>query len=309
MKSNVLKLFLMITLISGCSSEVKRTKLSDPTLTIILDDNGLQPNDYNAIQEALFATGKFNILDRFKAFEAIKREQQREHRTDIDRFTDSNKYAQWGRFIGAGGVITASYECKGTESSQNIIYFAAHLSTLGMFDKVICTEFIQLTDTSTGQVVASVKYDGKKGQNGVLDWADATNRLVDQYPESFVQLEKHQKLIDYEVESARIAEQQRQKQLESQKLLDAHDLQVKESADKIAYDKECGEYHKQMDTLSAQADGLKQKAYRYLQSVTDSSELPKYEKLLKKEGEDIQLKMYKLGFDPKYKNCSGNRSN
>lgn len=304
----ILRIISTSVFILGCASEVKRTKLSDPTLTIILDDKGLEPSDYIAVQESLFATGKFKILDRSKAYDAIRAEQMREHRLESDKFNDSEKYAQWGRFIGAGGVVTASYECKGAESNQNLIYLAAHLSTLGIFDKIICTQFIQLTDTSTGQVVASIKYDGKKGANEVLDWSDAANKLVDQYPDTFVTLEKHQKLIDYEVESLRIAREQRQKLNETQLALEAQAKKANDEAYKVAYQKECGEYHAKMDAISAEADGLKQKAYRYLQSVTDSSEIPILEKKLKKEGSDIELKLYKLGLDPKYKNCDGNLS-
>lgn len=305
----LIKIITVSFLVLGCASEVKRTKLSDPTLTIILDSKSLDPSEYSALQEALFATGKFNILDRTKAYDAIRAEQMRQHRLESDRFNDSEKYAQWGRFIGAGGVVTASYQCKGSESSQNLIYFAAHLSTLGMFDKIVCTQFIQLTDTSTGQVVASIKHDGKKDTSGVLEWSEAANKLIDQYPDTFVTLEKHQKLIDYEIESARIAREQQLQANETKLALEAQAKQADEAASKIAYQKECGEYHEKMDALSEQASGLQQKAYKYLQSAKDSSELPALEKKLKKEGADLELKMYKLGFDPKYKNCDGNLSN
>ena len=293
---------VVLSLLFSCSSNEKRTKLSDPVLTIFVDDKGINQIDYSAVQQALYSTGKFIVLDRNVAYEALRAEQNRQYRDRDNRYSDLSKYAQWGRVLGAGGVVTASYNCRGSESSENIVYFIGHLSTLGMFDRTVCEQFLQITDASTGEVVASIKHEGKKNKNETLDWSDAVNKLIETYPDTFATLEKSQRLIKFEVENLRIAQQKKLEQLEVENNL-KHEEQKQAEAN---YQNECGDYHKRMDSFNEEAEQLKATMIEEYQKLSDSSEIVALEKKFKKQAGDFELKIYQLGTNPKYKNCRGN---
>ena len=103
--------------------------------------------------------------------------------------------------IGGNSTITAHSERKGVEGRKNLLYFAGHLATLGMFDKTLCTEFLEMVDTNTAEVLASVRLEASKAYSEELDWSDTVGKLIDQYPKYFEQIKKHEKLLQYEAES------------------------------------------------------------------------------------------------------------
>lgn len=196
------KTFILIPfLLFSCSSQVKRTRDSDKSLKVALIKAGISDTEHSSIQQALVESGKFYVVDRNVAFNAVTNEQNLEHRTGSDRFEDNQKYAQWGKMYGVGAVITAHSDCGGAESSKNLIYLAGHLATLGLFDKTLCTEFLELVDTNTAEVLVSVRYEAGKRNGEALDWSDIVDQLVDRYPKYFEQVKKHELLLKYEAGS------------------------------------------------------------------------------------------------------------
>ncbi len=203
----ILILTLISVVLSSCA--VKRTRDSDKTLRVMLDPKSTQSEDYDSIENALVESGKFYVIDRGAAFNAVKKEQSSEYTQEADRYQPEGKYAHYGQLLGAGAVVVVSSECGGAQSSQNIIYLAGHLATLGLFDKIMCKQFIKLVDTQTGEVVASAMNETGKHNHEVLDWSDAVEKLVDNYPKYFESVKKHEKLIKYEAESKELSEQMR----------------------------------------------------------------------------------------------------
>lgn len=203
-------LILLLVLVGVSSCAVKRTRDSDKTLRVMLDPKSTNPDDYALVQHALVDSGKFYVVDRNHAFKALKTEQFQANRANADRYADSQKYAHWGELYGAGGVVVVSVKCSGVESRKNIVYFVAHLATLGMFDKELCTQLIELVDTNTGEVVASAKNEARRAYGDVLDWSDAVDELVSNYPKYFESVKKHEKLIKYEEQTETLSKLQKQ---------------------------------------------------------------------------------------------------
>lgn len=194
----------------GCSSAVKRTKYSDKTMRVLIDPSSIDSSNHVAIQQALVETGKFFVVDRSKAFAAIVHEQNRQHTSMSDRFEDREKYAQWGKMYGAGGVITAHVQCA-NNGTGNIVTTAFHLATLAtMWSEYRCSQFLEVIDTATTEVVASIKYDIKADTTKNLDWSDAVEALVDSYPEIFEDVKNHRVLETYKAVSAEEAQRHRE---------------------------------------------------------------------------------------------------
>lgn len=199
-------LILLLVLVGVSSCAVKRTKDSDKSMRVMLDPKSLDQNESMSVKAALFDSGKFYIVDRSQAYNAVIQEQDRQH-SDDNRFENSQKYAQWGKMYGAGSVIVASSKCGGLESNKNLLYLAGHLATLGMFDKTLCTQNLELVDTATGEILVSVKNETGKKYNESQDWSDIVDKLVDAYPKYFESVKKHERLLQYEEQSRMEAEQ------------------------------------------------------------------------------------------------------
>jgi curli biogenesis system outer membrane secretion channel CsgG len=199
------KILLLLILITASSCAVKRTRDSDKGLRVAVDSTGINQEDHAGLQNALVQSGKFYVIDRLRAFKSIKNEQDRLHRTEADRYAPAQKYAHYGKLYGVGSVVVATAKCSGAESSKNIIYFAAHLSTLGMFDRIVCEQILEIVDTNTAEVIASVRVETKKQANELMDWSDVVEELVEAYPTHFESDKKHKKLIEYEQETEKLS--------------------------------------------------------------------------------------------------------
>lgn len=160
---------------SGCSS-VPRTKWTDKTMRIIIDPDGIDANNYVRIQQALVNSGKWVVLDRASAFYAIKKEQERLHRTEADRFEKREKWAIWGRALGAGGIVEAHVQCQNKH----------HWLTESQYAR--CQQFISIADSNTTEILAAVE----NTENGDLNeynlapsWNDVVAMMNDAYPNNF----------------------------------------------------------------------------------------------------------------------------
>lgn len=197
---------LLLTVVVFSSCAVKRTKDSDKTLRVMLDVKNLTQSEYAAIKQALFESKHFYIVDRERAFDAIKAEQSNQYVKEPQRYDRTQKYAQIGKLYGAGGVVIATSKCQGYESMQNVAYFAFHLATVGMFDKITCTQFLELVDTATGEVMASIKNTAKKADNDVQNWSESVTMLIDAYPKYFEADSRHERLSVYQNETGLLSD-------------------------------------------------------------------------------------------------------
>lgn len=190
---------VLANLTTGCSS-LPRNKWTDKTMRVMIDPEGVSAKHYVRIQQALVASGKWVVVDRGMGYNAIKKEQERQHREQSDRFLDSEKYAHWGKLYGVGGVVVAHSAC---------------IVRDGLFKKNFphCQQYLAVVDANTGEVIASAQGDNE-GSSYDYDlapsWDDVVADLNDAYPENYEPNKTHQVLRDYKELSQEEATRQRE---------------------------------------------------------------------------------------------------
>lgn len=199
----VIQVILAAAVLQGCAGKTPRTKWTDKTMRVMIDPESIDANNYVRIQQALVASGKWVVVDRALAFNAIKREQERQHRGESDRFDAREKWAIWGRLLGVGGVVTAHTQCVPRKG------FLRHLH-------LDCLEYVSIVDANTGEVIATAE-DEQEGaaDGGVIapSWEDAVAKLNAAYPAHFEPTKVTQQLEDYRD----LASEEAQRQKEGQK--------------------------------------------------------------------------------------------
>jgi len=184
-------IILPIFTIFACSS-MPRTKWSDKNMRIYVDPDSIDAENYVRIQQALVQSHRFVVIDRATAFEAIKKEQERLHRTQADRFEDRQKYSMWGKLLGVGSVVVGHVQCENKASWWN-----------STNNHLVCQQFLSMVDANTGEVFLAVE-----GENSgpvisslphmVPDWKDTVEKLLEEYPKEFEQRSASKTLLDYE---------------------------------------------------------------------------------------------------------------
>lgn len=169
----------------GCATP--RTKWTDKTMRVMIDPEGVSAKHYVRIQQALMKSGKWVVVDRGMGYNAIKKEQEREHREQTDRFLDSEKFAHWGKLYGVGGVIVAHSSC---------------IIRDGLFKKNFptCNQYVAIVDTNTGEVIAAAEGQAE-GSSYDYDlapsWDDVVADMEDAYPKNYQPNKDHKILRDY----------------------------------------------------------------------------------------------------------------
>ena len=176
----------------GCATE--RTKYSDKNLRVAIDSESIDYRQYVSLEHSLVASGKFVVVDRAAGFRAIKQEQEREHRSEPNRYADREKFSQWAKLYGVGAVIIGNVQCQDKPSFWNNQVYKQH-----------CIQFIQMTDANTGEVIASVQNEVSGDRQETLAWSDAVDKLVDAYPRWFEDHPDHARLVEYKDESEHLA--------------------------------------------------------------------------------------------------------
>lgn len=203
-----MKIFCLLAalLIVGCSSAEKRNKWTDKSMTLMLDPETFTAADYVAVQTALIQEGSFTIVDRASAFNAVKKEQERTHRKEIDRFNDFSKYAQWGKLHSVGSVVIGHSQCFRTKK---------FFSTESIVNR--CKLHLALVDSNTGEVIAAV--DDEQDSSSAVDagsfnqpknWKDVVAKLINSYPKDYKPNYYSDGLERYRNESAVEAQKQRE---------------------------------------------------------------------------------------------------
>lgn len=205
-------LLILSLCLVACSSDPKRTRDSDKTLRVMIDPDSIDSANHVVLQNDLISSGKFYVIDRAAAYKAVKKEQERQHLTEADRFEDKQKYALWAKLYGAGGVVVAHIQCVDNQSTGNILIGVAHLATLGVFHKSrVCDQFLELVDTNTAEVISSVRNTYKTdSERYEMSWKDSVEKLISSYPETFRETTKHQILQNYEQQAAEEVQRRRE---------------------------------------------------------------------------------------------------
>lgn len=198
----------MALLVAGCASQ-KRTKWTDKTMRVMIDPDSISAEHYVKISSALVRSGKFVVVDRSAGFNAIKREQERTHRHDVDRFADREKYAHWGKLYGVGGVVVAHADCHHREGTFTGRY-------------KLCKQYVAIMDTNTAEVIAVAEgeSDGDAGDDTV-PWDDVVADLEVAYPKYFEKDRTEAKLEEYKQlskeEALRTKEEQARAQIDAER--------------------------------------------------------------------------------------------
>lgn len=174
MKYQCYQLAIALVLLGACSST--RTKFSDPAMRVFVSPDSVDAENYTRIVNALVETKKFTVIDRSEAFRAIKREQERLHRDESDRFDDKEKWAWWGRLLGTRTIIVPRVQCRTERSFWNRDRAQKE-----------CLQSLQAADANTGEIYLTVE-----GENSapisydmtfiVPDWEDTVGKFSDKYP-------------------------------------------------------------------------------------------------------------------------------
>jgi hypothetical protein len=200
-------IFLSLILIVGCASPEKKTKFSDKNMRLMIDPASISPENYARLQTALVQQEMWTVLDRSSGLEAIKKEQETLHRTSSDRYEDKEKWAQWGKLYGVGSIIVAHAQC-----------FAKTKWWDPQGKSYYCSQFVNLVDANTGEVVVGV--EGGEYVDSAEEpptWHEVAQKLADAYPKYHEKRSYSERVQLYKKESEEAA--RRQKEIKVQKEL------------------------------------------------------------------------------------------
>lgn len=164
----------ILLILASCSSNKPRTKWTDKNMRVMIDPMSLESVDYVRLQAALVTSKKWAVIDRAKAFSAIKKEQEMLHRKNVDRFDDKQKWAQWGKLYGIGGVIVANVKCHRVRSFWNSGRLVSS-----------CNQFLSIVDANTAEVITAIEDEQKIDINSRPSWTEIVEKFNDSYPDDY----------------------------------------------------------------------------------------------------------------------------
>jgi hypothetical protein len=204
-----LKFVLMILCLSvalfSCSSVEKRTRFTDKNMRVMIDPDSIAPEHHVRIQRALVASGMFAVIDRSKGMNAIKKEQERLHRNEVDRFEDREKWAHWGKLYGVGAIVVAHVQCFSKQSFWN-----------PQMSIKRCDQFLSLMDANTGEIIMAV--EGQADTENIMDsgyqlapsWDEVVEKFTAAYPKDFKFVPYSTRLVEYQDLSEEAARRQKE---------------------------------------------------------------------------------------------------
>ena len=178
-----------LVVLSACSSTEVRTKFTDKNMRLMVDPDKVDEAQHVRLQTALVKTDRWTVIDRKDGFSAIKKEQDREHRNDSDRFSDQEKWAQWGQLYGVGAILVPHVDCY---LKQNL--FSPRLSKH-------CVQFLRLVDANTAEVILAVEGSSSSVESDTPDWYETVEKLGEEYPTQFTEEKISERLIRYKKQS------------------------------------------------------------------------------------------------------------
>lgn len=196
---SAIALFAGISTVTGCATA--RTKWTDKTMRVMIDPDGVEADHYVRIQEALVSSGKWVVVDRGMGYNAIQKEQEREHRGQSDRFLDREKFAHWGKLYGVGGIVVAHAQCQVKD---------------GWFIKKNyphCQQYLAIVDTNSGEVISAVQDEvdgGSYDYQLAPSWEEIVAKLNNAFPTHFETNKDDKILRDYKDVSQEEATRQKE---------------------------------------------------------------------------------------------------
>lgn len=196
-------------LLTACGHAIVRDLSSDPALRIVIDPR-IPVEHYTMIVRALSekGQGKFEIIDRRDGFSALLQEQDLQFRSGYsDRFADREKFAQIGRALGAGAIVTAHASCYQKKT------------WLGRFDRY-CKQTLAFVNASTGVVafvVSGENHEEWTADFTVPDWDETVEKAIAAYPKYFEARKISPMLEQYMDQSEELSKRERAKQEEQRK--------------------------------------------------------------------------------------------
>lgn len=191
---------LSLTLLSSCSTNEPRTRYSDKNMRIMLYPDTISADHFARIQTALVRSDVWSVLDRSQGLKAVKQEQNTIHRSEADRYDDREKYAHWGKLYGVGAIVIAHAQCSNRAGKWN----KTELRTY-------CSQFLNLVDSNTGEVVLGVEAENDSDYGSIPDWNEVTKKLADEYPRYFSKEKVSERLERYKEESKERAIREKEK--------------------------------------------------------------------------------------------------
>lgn len=191
-------LLIMSLCLVGCSSKEIRTRYTDKNMRLMIDPDKVDEAQHVRLQTALVRSDRWTVIDRKDAYSAIKKEQDREHRQESDRFLDQEKWAQWGQLYGVGAILVPHVDCYLTQNIWTLRY------------QKHCTQFLRLVDANTAEVVLAVEGEGQSRESETPDWYELVEKLGDEYPEFFSETKISERLERYKKQSEQRAIAQKQ---------------------------------------------------------------------------------------------------
>lgn len=184
---------------SGCATP--RTRWTDKTMRVMIDPDGIEANHYVRIQQALVASGKWVVIDRGQGFQAMQKEQEREHRYQADRFLDREKFSQWGKMYGVGGIVVAHAQCQVRDG------WALHKNYPH------CQQYLAVVDSNSGEVISAVEDEADGGSQEFQiapSWEEIVAKLNSAFPSHFEPNRDEKSLRDYKDLSQEEAQRQKE---------------------------------------------------------------------------------------------------
>ena len=195
-----LYLFTLGIMLIGCSHQERRTQYSDKNMRIMLYPDTISADHFARIQTALVQSNTWTVIDRSQGIEAIKKEQERTHRSESDRYEDREKFSHWGRLYGVGAVVVANVQCVNKTNPWRVNELRNY-----------CQQFLNLVDANTGEVIIGVDAKNDSDLGMAPDWNEAVQNLAEAYPKYFTPTMISERLERYKEESKERALHEKEK--------------------------------------------------------------------------------------------------
>ena len=207
-------LILLAAYLTGCAAApVRRTKNSDPTMRVAIDAGRLFPKELARLQNAIYKSHAFVVVDRGQGFAAIDREQRRQHVDQTDRFSPEEKYARFAKLYGVAAIITATDDCRGFRGLLKNYY--------------VCTQNLALVNATTGEVMATGESKEESQAPESFNWENSVEKLIENLPTHMVdnsnpnlttkytgpQVDYRKKNAEADAEAKRVKEQEFRKKV------------------------------------------------------------------------------------------------
>lgn len=199
-------LFFLVFM-GGCSTKEKRTKWTDKNMRILIDSDSLQTTDYVAVQTALVKDGTFTIVDRNTGWRAVKREQERTHRKEVDRYADKEKWSHWGKLYGVGAIVVGHSTCYRAQPFFSRYKYVNR-----------CRQYLSIVNSNTGEVLVAVTGEEDNPlihEDGSFahpaNWEGITGELIAAYPKDFKPEYMSEGLMHYQDVSEEEAKRQKER--------------------------------------------------------------------------------------------------